>query len=49
MRVAHVEGKGNEEGEWYERPRASHDKYEDKHKIEKKSFRVEEKKVTSKS
>ena len=49
VRVAHVEGKGNEEGEWYERPRASHDKYEDKHKIEKKSFRVEEKKVTSKS
>ncbi|MDY6290630.1 MAG: ESPR-type extended signal peptide-containing protein, partial [Succiniclasticum sp.] len=33
VRVAHVEGKGNEEGEWYERPRASHDKYEDKHKI----------------
>jgi len=49
VRVAHVEGKGNEEGEWYERPRASHDKYEDKHKIEKKPFRVEEKKVTSKS
>ena len=49
VRVAHVEGKDNEEGEWYERPRASHDKYEDKHKIEKKSFRVEEKKVTSKS
>ena len=49
VRVAHVEGKGNEEGEWYERPHASHDKYEDKHKIEKKPFRVEEKKVTSKS
>ena len=44
VRVAHVEGKGNEEGEWYERPRASHDKYEDKHKIEKKPFRVEENK-----
>ena len=49
VRVAHVEGKGNNEGEWYERPRASHDKLEDKHKIEKKPFRVEEKKVTSKS
>jgi len=49
VRVAHVEGKGNEEGEWYERPRPSHDKLEDKHKIEKKPFRVEEKKITSKS
>jgi len=49
VRVAHVEGKGNYEGEWYERPRASHDKLEDKHKIEKKPFRVEEKKITSKS
>ena len=49
VRLAHVEGKGNYEGKWYERPRPSHDKYEDKHKIEKKPFRVEEKKVTSKS
>ena len=49
VRVAQVEGKGNYEGEWYERPRASHDRYEDKQKIEKKHFRVQEKKVTSKS
>ena len=49
VRVAHVEGKGNNEGEWYERPRASHDKYENKHEIAKKYSRVQEKKVTSKS
>jgi len=49
VRVAHVEGKGNYEGEWYERPRASHDKYEDRHEIPKKPSRVQEKKVTSKS
>ena len=49
VRVAHVEGHGNNEGEWYERPRASHDKLEDKHEIDKKHFRVKEKKVTSKS
>ena len=49
VRVAHVEGKGNYEGEWYERPRASHDKYENKHEIAKKYSRVQEKKVTSKS
>ena len=39
VRVAHVEGKGNEEGEWYERPRFSHDKLE-KHDIDKKQIRV---------
>ena len=49
VRVAHVKGKGNNEGEWYERPRASHDKYENKHEIAKKYSRVQEKKVTSKS
>ncbi|MDY6290408.1 MAG: ESPR-type extended signal peptide-containing protein [Succiniclasticum sp.] len=49
VRVAHVEGKGNNEGEWYERPRVSHDKYENKHEIAKKYSRVQEKKVTSKS
>ncbi|MBR1661885.1 MAG: YadA C-terminal domain-containing protein, partial [Acidaminococcaceae bacterium] len=49
VRVAHVEGHGNNEGEWYERPRASHDKLEDKHEIDKKHFRVKEKRVTSKS
>lgn len=39
VRVAHVEGKGNEEGEWYERPRVSHDKLE-KHEIDIKHIRV---------
>ena len=42
VRVAHVEGKGNNEGEWYERPRASHDKLE-KHEIAKKLVRVQKK------
>ena len=49
VRVVHIEGKGEDEGKSYERPRASHDKLEDKHEIEKKHFRVKEKKVTSKS
>ena len=40
VRVAHVEGKGNEEGEWYERPRFSYDKLEKKHEIEKRNARV---------
>ena len=40
VRVAHVEGKGNEEGEWYERPRFSYDKLEKKHEIEKKNARI---------
>ena len=40
VRVAHVEGNGNEEGKWYERPRFSHDKLEKKHEIEKKNSRV---------
>ena len=40
VRVAHVEGKGNEEGEWYERPRTSYDKLE-KHEIARKPFRVQ--------
>lgn len=42
VRVAHVEGKGNEEGEWYERPRTSYDKLE-KHEIARKPFRVQKK------
>ena len=37
--IAHVEGKGNEEGKWYERPRARHDKLE-KHEIVKKQART---------
>ena len=40
VRVAHVEGNGNEEGEWYERPRFSYDKLEKKHEIEKKNARI---------
>ena len=40
VRVAHVEGKGNEEGEWYERPRFSYDKLEKKHEIEKRNARI---------
>lgn len=40
VRVAHVEGNGNEEGKWYERPRFSYDKLEKKHEIEKKNARI---------
>ena len=40
VRVAHVEGNGNEEGKWYERPRFSYDKVE-KHEIPMKHFRVQ--------
>lgn len=40
VRIAHVEGKGNEEGQWYERPRFSHDKVE-KNGIAKKQYRIQ--------
>ena len=40
VRVAHVEGNGNEDGKWYERPRFSYDKLEKKHEIEKKNARI---------
>ena len=40
VRVAHVEGNGNEEGKWYERPRFSYDKLEKKHEIKKKNARI---------
>ena len=43
VRIAHVEGKGNEEGNWYERPRFSHDKAE-KNGIAKKQYRIQPKK-----
>lgn len=40
VRIAHVEDKGNEEGQWYERPRFSHDKVE-KNGIAKKQYRIQ--------
>lgn len=43
VRIAHVEGKGNEEGNWYKRPRFSHDKAE-KNGIAKKQYRIQPKK-----